>query len=125
MVRYADDFVMGFEHWEDAQKVLRVLAKRCARFGLEINVEKTRLVPFGRPPFTSAKAKAGARPGSFDFLGVTHYRGRSRQDNWVVKQQTARGRFRRTIRAIREWGWENRHLRMRQHQDKLLSDYCG
>ena len=70
MVRYADDFVMGFEHWEDAQKVLRVLAKRCARFGLEINVEKTRLVPFGRPPFTSAKAKAGARPGSHPLQGT-------------------------------------------------------
>lgn len=125
MVRYADDFVMGFEREEDALKVQRVLAKRCARFGLEINAEKTRLVPFGRPPFASPKAKAGKEPGSFDYLGFTHYWGRSRQGNWVVKQNTARGRFRRALRSIREWGWGNRHLRMKEQQKTLNAKLRG
>jgi RNA-directed DNA polymerase len=125
MVRYADDFVMGFERREDALKVQRVLAKRCARFGLEINAEKTRLVPFGRPPFASPKVKAGKGPGSFDFLGFTHYWARSRQGNWVVKQKTARDRFRRALRKIREWGWENRHLRMKAQQDTLNAKLRG
>lgn len=72
MVRYADDFVMGFERLEDVHKVQRVIAKRFARFGLEINTEKTRLVRFGRP---SQIGGTGDKPETFDFLGFTHYLG--------------------------------------------------
>ena len=117
MVRFADDFIMGFERLEDAQKVQRVLAKRCARFGLEINAEKTRLVRFGRPP--SGGARPGEKPGSFDFLGFTHYWGKSRRGNQVVMRKTAGSRFRRTLRNIREWGWNHRHLPMREQQCRL------
>jgi RNA-directed DNA polymerase len=117
MVRFADDFIMGFERLKDAQKVQRVLAKRCARFGLEINAEKTRLVRFGRPP--SGGARPGDKPGSFDFLGFTHYWGNSRRGNQVVMRKTAGDRFRRALRKIREWGWEHRHLPMREQQCRL------
>jgi RNA-directed DNA polymerase len=111
LVRYADDFVMGFACEEDARRVLGVLPKRFGKYGLTIHSEKTRLVPFVRPP--SRPAGTGSRtepqPGSFDFLGFTHYWSRSRQGNWVVKRKTAGSRFRRAIKRVALWCRLNRH----------------
>jgi len=123
MVRYADDFIMGCESLEDAQKVQRVIAKRFTRYGLKINAEKTRLVRFGRPPRGDAKAED--KPETFDFLGFTHYWGKSRQGNPVVKKETAKGRFTRALRAIKEWGWEHRHLPLKEQQCKLNEKLRG
>ena len=117
MVRWADDFIMGFECLEDVRKVQRVIAKRFARFGLKINAEKTRLVRFGRPP--RGGRGPGGKPGTFDFLGFTHYWGKSRKGHSVVQKKTAATRFRRTLRKIREWGWKHRHLPMKEQQAKL------
>ena len=124
MVRFADDFVMGFERLEDARKVQRVLAKRCARFGLEINAEKTRLVRFGRPP-RDGGADGGGRPETFDFLGFTHYWGKSRHGNHVVQKKTAKSRFRRALASIKEWGWEHRHLNLLEQWRKLNEKLRG
>jgi RNA-directed DNA polymerase len=123
MVRFADDFIMGFERLEDVRKVQRVIAKRFARFGLEINTEKTRLVRFGRPP--RGGARAGSQPDSFDFLGFTHYWGRSRKGHQVVMKKTATGRLRRTLRNIREWGWKHRHRPLKEQQHKLNEKLRG
>ena len=117
MVRFADDFIMGFERLEDVQKVQRVIEKRFARFGLKINAGKTRLVRFGRPPLGGGGS--GDKPGTFDFLGFTHYWGKSRKGHNVVKTKTAAGRFRRTLSKIREWGWKHRHLSMKEQQREL------
>jgi group II intron reverse transcriptase/maturase len=76
LVRYADDFVLGFETESDAKRVLAVLAKRLGKYGLRIHPEKTRLLPFKRPPSTDEKDRSN---GTFDFLGFTHYWCRSRQ----------------------------------------------
>ena len=122
MVRYADDFVMGFERLEDVHKVQRVIAKRFARYGLKINTEKTRLVRFGRP---SRAGGTGDKPETFDFLGFTHYWGRSQKGNQVVMKKTAKGRFRRTLQAIKEWGMEHRHLPMKEQQRKLNEKLRG
>ena len=62
MVRFADDFIMGFERLEDVRKVQRVIVKRFARIGLEINTEKTRLVRFGRPPRSGGGLAESPRP---------------------------------------------------------------
>jgi group II intron reverse transcriptase/maturase len=78
LVRYADDFVMGFAWEEDARRVLDVLPKRLGKYGLTIHPDKTRLVPFVRPPQRSSSADRGApQPESFDFLGFTHFWSRS------------------------------------------------
>ena len=122
MVRFADDFVMGFERLEDVRKVQRVIAKRFARFGLRINAGKTRLVRFGRPPRSGG---SGEKPGTFDFLGFTHYWGKSRNGHMVVKVKTAAGRFRRALGKIREWGWENRHLPLKLQQRELNEKLRG
>jgi len=97
LVRYADDFVMGFEHREDAERVMRVLPKRFARFGLSLHPDKTRLVAFTKPRVKERTGRA------FDFLGFTHYWGRSRRGKWVVQRKTAKDRFRRAVKAVTDW----------------------
>ena len=123
MVRWADDFVMGFECLEDVRKVQRVIVKRFARYGLKINTGKTRLVRFKRPP--RGGGGSGDKPESFDFLGFTHYWGRSRKGHNVVMKKTAATRFRRTLRKIREWGLKHRHLPMKEQQHKLNEKLRG
>jgi group II intron reverse transcriptase/maturase len=112
LVRYADDFVMGFACEEDARRVLAVLPKRFGKYGLTIHPDKTRLVPFVRPGRRATMAGNGAelQPGSFDFLGFTHYWSLSKKGNPVVKRKTAGSRFHRAIKRIGEWCRLNRHL---------------
>ena len=123
MVRFADDFIMGFENLRDVERVQKVIGQRFDRFGLKINAEKTRLVRFGRPK--RAKIGKGEKPETFDFLGFTHYWGKSRKGYWVVMKKTAATRFRRTLRALKEWGMRNRHLPMRDQQRKLNQKLRG
>ena len=73
ITRFADDYVLGFERREDAERVLRVLPKRFGRYGLSLHPEKTRLVPFGRPVTRDGRMRDGQSPGTFDFLGFSHY----------------------------------------------------
>jgi group II intron reverse transcriptase/maturase len=105
LVRYADDFVIGFADERDARRVLEVLPKRFGKYGLTLHPEKTRLVPFQRParPSSEADHQKAPPPGSFDFLGFTHFWSRSRRDFWVVKRKTARSRFQRALRTIATW----------------------
>ena len=112
LIRYADDFVMGFSHEEDARRVLAVLPKRFAKYGLTIHPEKTRLVPFERPERVPTRPDASRRepPGTFDLLGFTHFWSRSLRGNWVVKRKTARSRFSRGLKSLSDWCRQNRHL---------------
>lgn len=121
LVRYADDFVVLFEDEEDAYRVLAVLPKRFGKYGLRLHPEKTRLIPFQRP----RGPKANARPGTFDLLGFTHYWGKSRKGNWVVKRKTARSRFGRTLCRIHQWCRENMHLPVRQQHITLCQKLRG
>jgi len=107
IVRFADDFIIGFEHEWEARKVMDVLPKRFGRFGLAIHPEKTKLVQFRKPP---ARIKKTEFNGTFDFLGFTHYWGKAREGYWVVKRKTMGKRVRRFIKSVRQWCRENRHL---------------
>ena len=75
LIRYADDFLIAFEHEDDARRVQAVLGKRLGRFGLTLHPDKTRLLPFGRPPQSSSNGKG---PATFDFLGFSFYWRRTR-----------------------------------------------
>jgi group II intron reverse transcriptase/maturase len=108
MVRYADDFVMAFSDKRDAERVLAVLPKRFARFGLTLHPEKTRLVRF-LPP----NPRDGGEPGSFDFLGFTHYMGRTRKGYWAPFRKTSRKRLTRALKNLRSWMRANRHAPLR------------
>ncbi len=117
LIRYADDFVMGFACEEDARRVLEVLPQRFGRYGLTLHPKKTRLVPFVRPSQRSDAPETGPQPGSFDLLGFTHFWARSRRGFWVVQRQTASSRFSRVVRRIAEWCRWNRHRPLgEQHQ---------
>ena len=104
LVRYADDFVIGFERRDDADRVMAVLSKRMGRYGLTLHADKTRLVPFRRPTGTG-----GRGPASFDFLGFTLYWRRTRSGRWQMWCKTRRARLRRTIRSVAEYCRRHRH----------------
>jgi group II intron reverse transcriptase/maturase len=130
LVRYADDFVIGFENEEDARRVQGVLGKRFAKYGLTLHPEKTRLVAFGRPADQTkdSSQKEGATAGTFDLLGFTHYWGKSRRGKWVVSRKTASSRLRRAIKKIAEWCRKNRHEPVgEQHQalKQKLQGHCN
>ena len=119
LIRYADDFVLVFEHESDARRVEAVIAKRFAKFGLAIHPDKTRLVQFERP--------GGGRPPpeQFDLLGFTLYWARSRRGYWVMMFRTARSRFRRGLTRIKAWCRRYRHLPIREQQKALSSRLRG
>jgi RNA-directed DNA polymerase len=127
LVRYADDFVMGFTHEEDARRVMAVLGKRFGKYGLTLHPEKTRLVPFRRPPLRKKPRGGpnGDRPGTFDLLGFTHFWARSRQGKWVVRRKTSSSRFTRGIRTISEWCRKNRHRPIAEQCQKLSQKLRG
>jgi hypothetical protein len=123
LIRYADDFVMGFACAEDAQRVLAVLPKRFSKYGLALHPDKTRLVPFHRPP--PADEAAGGGPGTFALLGFTHYWGRSRRGNWVVKRRTAQGRLSRALRSVGRWCRLMRHRPIAEQHRALVPKLRG
>jgi group II intron reverse transcriptase/maturase len=127
LIRYADDFVMGFSHEEDARRVMEVLPKRFGKYGLTLHPDKTRLVPFRRPPQGPPRNGRPSEPppGTFDLLGFTHYWGRSRQGTWVVKRKTARTRLTRAVQAIAQWCRLNRHRPVAEQHQTLCQKLRG
>jgi RNA-directed DNA polymerase len=125
LIRYADDAVLVFEAEGDARRVLEVLPKRFGKYGLTLHPEKTRLVPFqglrpGAPPAPRAE-----RPGTFDFLGFTHYWGRTLKGNWAVKRKTAKDRLRRSLTSVAAWCREHRHDPVREQWATLTRKLHG
>jgi RNA-directed DNA polymerase len=103
LIRYADDFICCFEHESDARAFQSVLPKRLARFSLAVAEEKTKLLRFGRfARGDSTRAGEGA-PGTFDFLGFTHYCGRSRAGRFKLKRKTATKKMRAKLRDLKAW----------------------
>ena len=103
MVRYADDFVMGFEYQSDAKRVMKVIFQRFAKYELKLHPDKTELIEF-----------SPHNRGTFDFLGFTHYWGKSRRGYNMVKRKTSRKRLNRSLKAINQWLRTNRHAKVRQ-----------
>jgi group II intron reverse transcriptase/maturase len=106
IIRWADDFMIGFELESDANRVMEVLPKRFNRYGLELHPDKTALIRFGKPPL---KSNGSTKNGTFDFLGFTFYWGRSLKGYWVIKKKTARKRLNRFLKMTWNWCKDNRH----------------
>ena len=111
IVRYADDIVVGFQHKRDAERYLRDVRERLARFGLSLHPDKTRLVEFGRFAAVNRLRRGVGKPASFDFLGFTHYCARTRQGRFRLGRKPAAKRVNRTLARIGE------RLRKRWHHD--------
>ena len=122
LVRYADDFVMTFERQDDAERVMEVLGKRMGRFGLTLHPDKTRLLPFRRPP---AGRTDGKGPATFDFLGFTLHWRRARSGRWGMMCKTRQARLRRSIQAIADWCRRYRHLPVKEQHAALTRRIQG
>lgn len=109
IVRYADDVVACFEYREDAERFLDAMRERLSKFHLELNMEKTRVLEFGRKAQQARHDRGERRAETFDFLGFTHYCGQTRQGWFRVKRQTARKKMQAKLREIRT------ELRRRMH----------
>ena len=123
LVRYADDVVIVVERESDAHRVLDVLPKRLGRFGLTMHPEKSRLVRFRRPHRGWRSKQDGGRvprPGTFDFLGFTHYWCIARNGRWVLKRKTAKDRLRRSLTAINRWCGVHRHTSVAESHRMLV-----
>src|ERR1700678_636599 len=118
-IRFADDAVLCFQYREDADRVMEVLPKRFAKYGLTLHPEKTRLVEFGRYAEANAK-RQGKKPCTLDILGFTHVCARSRKGKFTVHVRTMKKRFKRGLTAIAEWCQENRHEPV-DEQQKILN----
>lgn len=127
LIRYADDFVIGFTDQNDAHRVRNVLPKRLERYGLKIHPEKTRLARFNKPDDrkSSGGPAGNGKPESFDLLGFTHYWARSQRGNWVVKRKTSDSRLTRAVRAIEQWCRANRHEPLAGQQQTLSQKIRG
>jgi len=124
LVRFADDAVMGFEDVLDAKRVLGVLGKRFARYGLSLHPDKTRFVDFrsNRPNGTDHPETDGT---SFTFLGFTHIWGKSRAGKSVVRQVTAKNRYARALAAVTDWCRHNRHQPIPDQHAHLIAMMRG
>jgi group II intron reverse transcriptase/maturase len=110
IVRYADDFIVGFEHEADARRFLEEMRERLGKFALTLHPEKTRLIEFGRHAADSRKRRGLAKPETFNFLGFTFICGKSRRGRFLVKRKSRRDRMRAKLQAIKQ------ELRQRMHQ---------
>lgn len=101
LIRFADDFLLLFSNKEDAGRVMKVLPKRLGKYGLTLHPEKTKLVDL-----TTGRSE---KPGTFDFLGFTHYMGKSRKGACILKRHTRSKKLKASLVAINDWLKRNRH----------------
>lgn len=108
IVRYADDFVCCFQYKSDAVNFYRALIKRLAKFNLEIAEDKTKIIPFGRFAEQESKRNGNGKPSTFDFLGFTHYCGKSQKGNFRVKRKSSRKKVTDKLKKQKQWLKANR-----------------
>ena len=121
LVRFADDFVLGFSNEEDARRVMDVLPKRLGKYGLDLHPEKTRLLRF-LPP---REGRQDMPSESFDFLGFNHHWEKSRKGRWVIKRKTATSRFTRALKRVAEWCRVFRHREIKEQHQHLSAALRG
>jgi RNA-directed DNA polymerase len=110
IVRFADDFIVGFEHQGDAKQFLRDLRERFAKFSLELHPDKTRLIEFGRFAAARRAARGLGKPETFDFLGFTHICGKTRAGRFWLRRTTISKRLRAKLHEVKD------ELKRRRHE---------
>ncbi|AKQ65511.1 Mobile element protein [Myxococcus hansupus] len=110
IVRYADDFVVGFQFYSDAERFQVALRERLRKFSLELHPEKTRLLLFGRYAAKMREERGLGKPETFDFLGLTHICGRTRSGKFLLRRHTMRRRMRAKLREVKAELQRRRHL---------------
>jgi RNA-directed DNA polymerase len=109
IVRYADDFIVGFQHESDARRFLGEMRERLQKFALTLHPEKTRLIEFGRFAAERRQRRGLGKPETFNFLGFTFICGTTRTGKFQVKRKTRRDRMRAKLKMIKEEMWRRMH----------------
>lgn len=117
IIRYADDFLLCFTNKEDALRVMEVLPKRIGKFGLRLHPEKTRMVELSE--------QGSGKSGSFDFLGFTHYMGKSRKGKPILKRKTSSKKISASLQGVNSWIKRHRHHRVGVLIDQLNQKLRG
>jgi len=125
IVRYADDFVCCFQHKSEAQQFFHSLKLRLKKFKLEIAEDKTKIIPFGRFAENNAKREGNSKPATFDFLGFTHYCGKSKQGKFRVKRKSSRKKVQGKLRETKEWLKTNRNKDIHTIMDRFRRSLIG
>lgn len=127
LIRFADDCLIACSTQRDADRIMAVLEKRFAKYGLELNRDKTRVFDFRRPRHDSGNQRKDRpnTPRSFNMLGFTLYWGRSRKGFWIVKRKTAGDRLSRSLRNIALWCKSHRHRDLRWQHEQLSRKVRG
>jgi RNA-directed DNA polymerase len=125
IVRFADDFIVGFEYREDAERFLDELGGRFAEFGLELHPDKTRLIEFGRHAARHRAARGEGKPETFAFLGFTHICAASRSGRFWVRRKTDSKRMRAKLKTVKAEIMRRRHLPIPEQGRWLASVIAG
>ena len=125
VVRFADDFVVGFEHRQEAERFREELRERLAQFGLELHPDKTRLIPFGRNADRDWRNGRGPKPETFDFLGFTHSSAKTRRGKFIVLRQTMRRRMQAKLKELKVELWRRMHQTIPEQGAYLRSVVTG
>ena len=125
IVRWADDFIVGFEYQQDAQRFLAELRERFAKFGLELHPDKTRLIEFGRYAAEWRRKRGGGKPETFDFLGFTHLCGRTKNGRFWVRRVTIAKRMRAKLAEVKVQLKQRRHWSIPEQGQWLASVVRG
>jgi group II intron reverse transcriptase/maturase len=110
IVRWADDFIVGFEHRSDAERFHADLRERFARFGLGLHTDKTRLIEFGRHAARHRQERGLGKPETFDFLGFTHCCAKTRNGRFMLRRTTIKKRMAAKLREVKTELMRRRHL---------------
>jgi group II intron reverse transcriptase/maturase len=125
IVRFADDYIVGFEHRDDAERFLHDLRERFANFALELHPEKTRLIEFGRHAARARKARGLGKPETFEFLGFTHICAKTRNGRFQLKRVTSKKRMRAKLSEVKTELMQRRHLPIPEQGQWLASVVRG
>jgi RNA-directed DNA polymerase len=125
IVRYADDWVAGFEQRKDAERFHREVGERLQNFGLKLHENKTRLIEFGRFARQSRSRRGQGKPETFDFLGFTHCCDQTRQGRFLVLRLSSGKKLRAKLRAVQEELWKRMHRPIEEQGSYLRSVVGG
>ena len=125
IVRYADDFVIGFREESDAKHCLAALRERCPQFRLELHPEKTRLIEFGRYAAERRAKRGDGPPETFDFLGFTHISGKTRKGDFTIRRISSIKKLRNKLRELKDSLKRKMHLDLTQVGSWALSVFRG
>lgn len=125
IVRYGDDFIVGFEHRDDAERFWAELRERFRKFNLELHPEKTRLIEFGRFAAERRQRRGQGKPETFDFLGFTHICSKTRTGKFTVRRKTIAKRLRKKLQEVKQTLHERMHWPIRQLGAWLKSVLTG